>query len=208
MRSILIFIKNRRKDFFLFFLILTSFKVLGQKEEFKNLNTSKHKIGFDYGLGRNNGLGFTNIDIDRDYELHLFQFQYYWSFFRYKNFGAEALGQPQVNFGRIRSNQGSRNSIELGLNIGLLLRYNLWKEKMSIYGLLSSGPHFISQTPSRQANNFIFSDNFMGGINYEIKPLLFLDFRVGKRHTSNLNFQSPNGGINTFIINIGIMKLL
>jgi len=54
----------------------------------------------------------------------------------------------------------------------------------------------------------LFFQIILWGINYEIKPLLFLDFRVGKRHASNLNFQSPNGGINTFIINIGIMKLL
>jgi len=198
--------EHQEKCILLMFLVF--FPLLVFSQEIKSLNTSTHKIGFDYGLGKNNGLGFTEIDIDRDYEAHLFQFQYYWSFLRHKSFGLEAVGQPQVNFAKFRTVSESINTIEFGLNIGLLFRFNFFKERLSVYGLISSGPHFISKTPRRQANNFIFSDNFFGGINYRISSRLYVDIRPGKRHVSNLDLQFPNGGINTFILNIGIMKLL
>ena len=192
-----------------YLVIIFIFSFLGVlSQETKSLNTSQHKIGFNYGFGRNNGLGFTNIDIDRDYKSHLFQFQYYRSLLRYKSFGVETLMQPQVNFSKFNSEQKTTTVLEFGINIGVLIRYNFWKGKMSVYGLISSGPHFISKSPSRQANNFIFSDNFFGGINYKISEDFFIDLRPGKRHMSNLNLQSPNGGINTFIFNIGILKLL
>lgn len=210
-----LFLKNReyiekyQKKYMRVLLILfVLFPVLVFSQEIKSLHTSKHKIGFDYGLGKNNGLGFTAIDIDRDYEVHLLQFQYYRSLIRYKTFGLEAVGQPQINFAKFKTDSGSKKAIEFGLNIGLLFRFIFFNERLSIYGLISSGPHFISKTPQRQANNFIFSDNFFGGINYKISEGLYVDVRPGKRHVSNLDLQSPNGGINTFVLNIGIMKLL
>ncbi|WP_010179977.1 acyloxyacyl hydrolase [Aquimarina agarilytica] len=198
---------------YLFLIIISANTYSQSKKEksphigvaYKTLSQTKHKIGFNYGLGRNNGLGFTNINIETDYVVHLFQFQYYRSLIQKKWIGLEALGQPQINFGQI---DHKKNTFEFGLNIGILIRFNLLKDKISIYGLISAGPHFISSTPSRQAPNFIFSDNFFGGINYRVSKNLFLDLRPGKRHLSNLDFQFPNGGINTFIINFGIMKLL
>ena len=180
-------------------------------QEKKELGTSKHKLGFSFGIGRNNGLDFANINIDRDYEIFLLQFQYHRTLIGRKHWGAELVGQPQLNFGSFQSLENfniSTQSIEAGINVGLLLRLNLFHDYFSIYGLIGSGPHFITRTPDRQASGFIFSDNFFMGVNLRISNNLFLDIRSGKRHASNLDFDFPNGGINTFIIYFGIIKSL
>ena len=194
---------------FTFFLVLFSATVVSQEK--KHLRDSKHKIGFNVGLGKNNGLGFTDFKIDRDYDVYLFQFQHYYSVYESKLWGIEIVSQPQLNFSKFRSLEDPKtvtNAIEFGLNIGLLARLNFFNDTLSLYGLVSSGPHFISKAPQRQANGFIFSDNFFVGFNVRMSDNTFLDIRSGKRHMSNLNIQMPNGGINTFIINIGVFKLL
>ncbi len=191
------------------FMVLPSSVIVSQEK--KQLKDSKHKIGFSVGLGKNNGLGFTTIKIDRDYDVYLFQFQHYYSLYQRKLWGVEILSQPQINFSKFRfleENESSTNAIEFGLNIGLLIRVNFFNDTMSLYGLIGSGPHFITKAPQRQAKGFIFSDNFFMGLNIRMSNNTFLDFRSGKRHMSNFNLQTPNGGINTFIMNIGIIKLL
>jgi len=196
--------------FIIFILILLCSNFLLSQER-KELGNSRHKIGFNIGIGKNDGLDFANINIDRDYELYLFQFQYNRTIIGRKLWGIEILGQPQFNVASFKANETSTttvNSIEFGINVGLLFRLNLFKDYLSVYSLIGSGPHFISSTPDRQANGFIFSDNFFMGINLRVSDNLFLDLRSGKRHASNLNFNSPNGGINTFLINFGIVKLL
>ena len=175
------------------------------------INESKHKIGFDFGLGQNDGVDFLNVNIDRDYKVALFQFQYSYLLFGNKTVGLEAIAQPQFNFSRFRFTEEITeytNGFEIGVNIGLLARVNLFKDRISFYGLISSGPHHISRAPERQARGFIFSDNFFIGLNIRTGKSMFLDIRPGKRHISNLSIKEPNGGINTFIINVGILKLL
>ena len=196
--------------FIILVFILLSPSILFSQER-KTITDSKHKIGFSFGLGRNNGLGFTNINIDRDYDIYLFQSQYHRTIISRKLWGVEALGQPQLNFTSFKSNENSTrssNSFEFGVNVALLLRLNLFEDYFSLYGLIGSGPHFIAKTPDRQANGFIFSDNFFMGADLRVSDNLLLDIRAGKRHASNLSFKSPNGGINTFIIHFGIVKLL
>ena len=197
-----------RFSLYIFFLLISTSVLAQEKIELKD---SKHKIGFNIGIGRNNGLAFTNIDIDRDYEVYLFQFEYHRNIIGRKLWAIEALAQPQINFASFENSDNSNkttNTIEFGVNVGLLFRLNLFKDYFSIYSLIGSGPHFISKTPNRQADGFIFSDNFFMGANLRMTNKLFLDIRSGKRHVSNLNFQSPNGGINTFFIHLGIIKLL
>ena len=189
-------------------LIFLSPKLLLSQEK-KKFSQTKHKYGLSVGIGKNNGLGFTNIKIDRDYEVYLFQLQYNRSIIKNKLWGIEALAQPQFNFASFKTSARTiTNTIELGANIALLIRLNLFKENFSLYGLIGSGPHLIASTPERQANGFIFSDNFFMGVNLRISDNVFLDIRAGKRHASNLNFQFPNNGINTFIVHFGIIKLL
>ncbi len=200
--------KKNLSILFLSCMLLLSIDLTSQEK--KQLRDSKHKIGFSVGLGKNNGLGFSTIKIDRDYEVYLFQLQHHYSLYQKKTWGVEILSQPQLNFSKFRleDTKTSTNALEFGLNIGLLVRVNFYKDTISFYGLISSGPHFVSKTPQRQANGFIFSNNFFAGLNIRMSKNTFLDIRSGKRHMSNLNIQSSNGGINTFIINIGMVKLL
>lgn len=93
---------------------------------------------------------------------------------------------------------------EIGLNIGLLARRNFSNDKFSIYGIISSGPHFISGVPERQAPGFLFSDNIFIGISPKIYKMLYLDFRLGFRHMSNMDLKEPNKGINNAIVNCGL----
>ena len=195
--------------YIILFVLLISKSVLAQEKI--ELKDSKHKIGFNIGIGKNNGLAFTNIDIDRDYEIYLFQFEYHRNLIARKLWAIEALAQPQINFATFEnsnSNNDTTNAIEFGVNVGLLFRLNLFKDYFSIYSLIGSGPHFINKTPDRQSSGFIFSDNFFMGANVRVSNDIFLDIRSGKRHASNLNIGSRNGGINTFFIHLGIVKLL
>jgi len=194
-----------------FIILMMLFSTTIVSQEKKQLKDSKHKIGFSIGLGKNNGLGFTSIKVDRDYDVYLFQFQHHYSLYQRKLWGVEILSQPQINFSKFKSLEDSEsltNAVEFGLNIGLFVRVNFFNDTMSLYGLIGSGPHFITKTPQRQANGFLFSDNFFMGLNIRMSNNTFLDIRSGKRHMSNFNLQTPNGGINTFIMNIGIIKLL
>jgi hypothetical protein len=73
-----------------------------------------------------------------------------------------------------------------------------------LYAGLSTGPHYVSDAPRRQAPGFLFSDNLIAGLNYAASKVLVLDFRFGARHISNANFKEPNGGVNNLILQFGL----
>jgi len=96
------------------------------------------------------------------------------------------------------------SSIELGGLIGLKYGY-YFNTYNSIKLHISSGPQYQHFVSANQANGIIFSDNF--GISYQRdvkhKPL-YLSFGYRFRHTSNLNINLPNGGIDTHFFLLGI----
>ncbi len=173
-------------------------------------NYHQHKLGFNIGVGTNNGLGFTSIDIDRDYEVLLLQLEHNYRLLKYKRFSLEVLSQPQFNLSRFKKEDTTSysNSYEFGINVALSFKLNIYRDILSFYGLIGSGPHYIANTPRRQSDGFIFSDNFFTGLSYQYNKGHFLELRAGKRHASNLNFQDRNGGINTFVISLGWNKLI
>lgn len=212
----------------IFIFSLTSFA-----QENNILNNKKHRIGFIVGYGAQdydqflNILGQTSADnirqnlldkgidptkigigVKYDYQVRFFQAQYYYSFLRRKNWGLDLLVQPQYNSTVYKHKDlisDETNGFEFGVNVGVLIRKNIYKDYLNFYTLLSLGPHYVKGTPERQIEGFIFSDNIFIGLNVKLYKNLYLDIRPGFRHISNASLAQPNGGLNTVILSGGIM---
>ncbi|MBN2480282.1 MAG: acyloxyacyl hydrolase [Bacteroidales bacterium] len=192
-------------------IILLSNRVACQDRIFDG---TRHKIGFQCGFGDQNwklGLIDLSIDVSYTYEVYFLQLQYYYSLLSKEYWGIDFLFQPQYNIVRLKIPDDSyfkENGFESGLNCGIVVRRNLLYNRLSVYALISSGPHYISNAPVRQANGFIFSDNVSLGVNYRINDKIYLDFRPGFRHVSNAGIRRPNGGINTHTYTAGLLIIL
>lgn len=159
------------------------------------------KIGFNYGYGSQ----FT-LNVNYAYRAHLFQLQYYSPIFSRNNFALEMVAQPQYNltsFNNTAPKIFNNRGYELGFNLGILARKHFLEKSGSLYILVSSGPHYVSGVPSRQAKGFIFSDNILCGITIKTGSSTWLDFRNGIRHISNASVKQPNAGINNFVTSVG-----
>ncbi len=163
---------------------------------------SKQKVGFQLGYGSHHLL-----NINYDYRVTFFQFQYFRSLVRKSKWGLDVVVQPQFNLMRYRFSTAEpalKNGIEYGLNAGALIRYNLNEGKQSLFLSISAGPHYVSGAPRRQSSGFIFSDNLFIGLQTRLKANLYADIRVGGRHISNANLETPNGGVNTLFFSAGL----
>jgi len=148
------------------------------------------------------------FDVKYQYKTVYFQYQYYRKLAGGRTWNIDLLFQPQVNVSRYRWRYyivEDLISIEAGVNVGILLRKNLFRDYCSVYFLPGIGPHYISGAPVRQNNGFNFSDNLLAGINVKLAPKIYLDFRTGVRHISNAHLFPPNGGLNAVVISGGIM---
>lgn len=163
---------------------------------------TRHKLGFMSGYGDQSFL-----DVSYTYEVIFLQMQYYYSFHRRRTWGLELLFQPQyntTNYAHVDGYSSLTPGYEFGLNGGVLIRKNWFDDFLSLYFLLSAGPHYVSGTPERQESGFVFSDNIMGGVNLRFFKGSYLDVRYGYRHLSNANLKKPNLGINNMALNLGI----
>lgn len=190
-------------------------KLLAQDTLF---NGARHKIGVEVGggiqyigqvLGNNNH----NIALATTYyyKLTFYQLQYYYAILRRKTFGIDILTQPQYNTTTYKKYRDADitehlNGYEAGVNLGFLLRKNIADNKLSFYLLISSGPHYLSDTPVRQSNGFVFSNNLCAGVNVKLLKNTYLDVRPGIRHVSNAGFKIPNAGINDMTLTGGFMQ--
>ena len=164
-----------------------------------------NRIGFMTGYG--DQIGFK---VPYDYRIVFFQAQYYHALTNKASWNLEVLFQPQYNttaFRPIEDPSIEITSYEFGLNMGLLIRKNILRD-LSLYGFISSGPHYVSEVPQRQAPGFLFSNNFFIGLHIPIWRSLHADIRTGFRHISNTTLALPNGGINNTIFSGGIVKVL
>jgi hypothetical protein len=120
--------------------------------------------------------------------------------------------EPQINLIAISPTKQSRavennnNSTttfawEAGLNMGFEYRY-YFKNYFCLLGF-GSGPHFISATVAKQANGFIFSDNFYGGFGKVFNDKFSAFTKVNFRHISNAGLKEPNYGIDNVLIFLG-----
>ena len=183
-------------------------------------NNSKHRLGFNKGFGFQKRLipvanvagevTFTEVglNVEYKYEVSYLQAQYYYGFLRKKSWGLDLLVQPQYNQTKYRiltTDSEEIKGYEFGVNLGLLIRKNIFKDFLSFYMCVSVGPHYISGAPQRQSKGFIFSDNLFVGSNIKIYKEAYLDIRYGFRHISNASITEKNGGINDLFTSIGLL---
>lgn len=93
---------------------------------------------------------------------------------------------------------------EFGGNLGFMFQQPLVKH-LNLQAAIGSGPHYVTIDTRRQANGFIFSDNFELGFRWfipKIQTTVSLNSRF--RHISNAGLQEPNGGIDNLFVVFGI----
>jgi len=206
----------------IYFLLLGFFfnnKVIGQNFQHAELN-SKIRIGLNYGQASQAKFPFNNTDYL--YENNYFKLQFNTLLFEKRNFSFELHVEPSIYFSEhqllnrffIRSNRGidfldqrdifveRRMFKEYVLNVGLLVRYNLWKE-LSVYIIGSVGPIIADADTERLKKGFAFSDIIGLGFFFKTKPIWF-DVRTTLRHNSNANFSFPNNGHNSVGFEVGV----
>ena len=115
--------------------------------------------------------------------------------------------EPQINPVLIKNTDHSEWNIEFGLNVGIQHLYPLTK-RISVYELISTGPHFMGAQTITQSRGFIFSDNMGTGVYIFAteKIAVNLGFRI--RHISNANTMMPNHGVNTYNFYFGLSRLI
>lgn len=182
-------------------MMISGHEAIGQNE--KDISLPRHKIGFIYGQGDQ-----SLLNVKYRYRVKFFQFQYFYVLKQKPNWSIDLLVQPQFNMTRFRYQdniQLESNGYEYGVNFGILLRKNMYKDILSSYASISFGPHYVSGAPSRQTSGFIFSDNVFIGLTVKLDKNIYFDLRPGFRHISNANLVKPNRGVNNMMISGGII---
>ncbi|WP_299672722.1 acyloxyacyl hydrolase [uncultured Tenacibaculum sp.] len=201
-----------KKSIFLFFLFNLTIITLFSQER-------KIYLGLNYGRATQNS--FPLNDPDYDYDNQYLKVQINYPLTLKDNFNFELLIEPSVyfanhqllneqfvlptteNYLELREKFTKRRAFEeYALNIGILVRYNVFSN-FSSYLLGSVGPMISNEDTERLRRGFAFSDILGLGFSWKQKRILF-DFRLTLRHNSNLNFASPNKGHNSFGIESGI----
>lgn len=111
--------------------------------------------------------------------------------------------EPQVN--PVSLGRGG-STIEFGLNAGLTYGWDLGRSHL--YGGISAGPHYTGVRTSLQARGFIFSDNFFVGLRSPLSKNIQFDLQARFRHLSNAGIQSPNKGIDNFLVVMGVSRII
>ena len=170
------------------------------------LQKQERKIGISIGYGFQDGL-----NVNYHYEVLLFQFNYFFTIFRKESFSVDVIPKPQFNITRYKvTNNSSKeeSGFEFGLNVGFAARKTFGNSNTAVYLLVGSGPHYVSGVPERQSKGFIFSDNFVTGMDMVLTDRLRLDIAAGLRHISNASLKRPNGGVNNIFLYSGLIYLI
>lgn len=195
-----------RKYFLLFIFILLSLFSMAQNDSLKN----KKSIFFEKEFLVGYGYGLSNTDIpEGNYRPILLIAHFGLNPFKQKEMPGiiSIFFEPQINPVMIKSVDQTNWNLEFGLNVGVQHQYKLTK-RISVYELISTGPHFMGAHTITQTRGFIFSDNMGAGIYFFAteKIALNLGFRI--RHISNANTIMPNHGINTYNFYVGLSRLI
>mgnify|MGYP001350305284 CR=1 FL=1 len=194
-------IKTRLPLFFSITLLLFSFCL--SKPAF-----SQHSIGLIIGSGSEKLGTIVDLGFDYKYRVKFHKLQYNYTFWERRTWSLDAVGILQLNTSKYLNTASESNytqGYELGFNVGVALRKRLYKDYLSCYALLSTGPHYISGAPTRQIDGFIFSDNLFIGFDIKLVDNIYLNIRPGFRHISNAETRHPNLGINSFALTGGII---
>ena len=166
---------------------------LSAQDSARRFKTSGGIIGYGKAVNR-----------ETDYQVFYLAGDFSWSFTKFpkrKDFVGWYL-EPQVN--PVRTPRPW--DIEFGVNLGLR-NYIRVNEGLYLYQMLGTGPHYISADVKRQANGFIFSDNFAIGAFTKVSPKrLFLNIQFRWRHLSNAGLEKPNSGIDTWNLLLGLSR--
>jgi hypothetical protein len=174
-------------------LITILFSSADAQDSLRRFRTSGGLIGYGKAINK-----------ETDYKIIFLAGDFSWSFTKYpkrKDFVAWYL-EPQVN--PVRTPRPW--DIEFGVNLGLR-NYIRINEGLYFYQMLGTGPHYISAEVKRQANGFIFSDNFaLGAFTRINQKNLFLNIQFRWRHLSNAGLEKPNSGIDSWNIFLGLSR--
>lgn len=165
--------------------------------------SSKHKLGFSFTHGSQLALG-----VSYDYKVNIAHIYYFRKLISKKNWGIDALVNPQFGVSQFLSNPADNIIItgqEIGLNVGVMIRKNIIKDNLHLYLTVSAGPHYISEAFPRQAPGFIFSEYVVLGFLVKCDSNQSLFLGTGIRHLSNAQLKSPNRGINNSIFQLGLL---
>jgi hypothetical protein len=187
--------------------MLSTFFALSQNDSLKN----KKPIFFEKGFLIGYGYGLSKTDIPEGNYRPILLIGHF-GLNPFKSRAKEIPGiisiffEPQINPVMIKTSGQANWTIEFGLNFGIQHLYSLTK-KISVYEMISTGPHFMGAQTVTQTRGFIFSDNMGAGIYYFAteKVAINLGFRI--RHISNADLMMPNHGINTYNFYFGLSKL-
>ncbi len=196
--------KNKINVVIIALLMISSSTLFAQGDNL--INNKKHRIGFIMGYG-----GQAGLKVQYDYQVKFFQVQYYYAFLHRQTWGLDLLFQPQYNTTKYRyidNGPDEINGFEFGINTGILIRKNIFRDFLSSYGFISTGPHYVSGAPQRQSKGFLFSHNIFIGLNIRLLKDIYLDIREGFRHMSNASLSEPNRGINDFVFSGGLFIIL
>ena len=169
---------------------------------------SQHSIGLIIGSGSEKLGTIVDLGFDYKYRVKFHKLQYNYTFWERRTWSLDAVGILQLNTSKYLNTASESNytqGYELGFNVGVALRKRIYKDYLSCYALLSTGPHYISGAPARQIDGFIFSDNLFIGFDIKLVDNIYLNIRPGFRHISNAETRHPNLGINSFALTGGII---
>ena len=169
---------------------------------------SQHSIGLIIGSGSEKLGNIVDLGFDYKYRVKFHKLQYNYTFWERRTWSLDAVGILQLNTSKYLNTASESNytqGYELGFNVGVALRKRIYKDYLSCYALLSTGPHYISGAPTRQIDGFIFSDNLFIGFDIKLVDNIYLNIRPGFRHISNAETRHPNLGINSFALTGGII---
>ncbi|NMB82841.1 MAG: acyloxyacyl hydrolase [Ignavibacteria bacterium] len=192
----------------LFLLIIFSNQIFSQVPE---PDYPKHKIGFSFGYGDQQikiiGLG-VDLKVDYSYEILFAQFSYIYSLFNndWWHIGFNLQTEYGITYYKLNKKfLAESRSHELGISGGIIFSSKVITDVLNLYLLFSVGPHYTQKSPERQVSGFMFNNNYDIGINIFMRDNLLFDLRTGFRHLSNANLKNPNGGINNWIISLGLI---
>lgn len=167
----------------------------------------KHKIGYLVSFG-DQKLSFVSLALPYSYKVMFFEIDYCNNLSADKTWELDLIFQPQFNITEYKPDNDQEkytSGYEYGLNVGLCTRFKLIPDLFNIYTILSIGPNYVSGVPNRQRSGFLFANNIIAGINFQLSDHWYFDLRIGFRHLSNAGFNSPNRGINNLIISGGVL---
>ena len=141
------------------------------------------------------------------YQVYLFHVSHQRPLWKKGATAVEMIFMAQVNPTRFKKEDSQPDFIsglEYGVNAGALIRRPAFRNRHSIYGMISSGPHYVTDAPVRQKEGFLFCNYFAAGLTLCDKQRVPVDLRLGVRHISNLGIKEPNGGINNLFVAVTV----